>query len=62
MRPFNHINALSLTEASAALKKSGTVAIAGGGDLLGALKDNIFPEYPNCRHSQIHPRHESKNA
>jgi xanthine dehydrogenase YagS FAD-binding subunit len=46
MKPFNHINAQSLTEASAALKKGGSVAIAGGGDLLGALKDNIFPEYP----------------
>lgn len=46
MRPFNHINAASLTEASAALKKGGAVAIAGGGDLLGALKDNIYPEYP----------------
>lgn len=46
MRPFNHINAASLSEAANALKKGGAVAIAGGGDLLGALKDNIFPAYP----------------
>ncbi|MDR0445997.1 MAG: FAD binding domain-containing protein [Oscillospiraceae bacterium] len=46
MRPFNHINAASIAEAGEALKKGGAVAVAGGGDLLGALKDNIFPEYP----------------
>ncbi|MDR3148636.1 MAG: FAD binding domain-containing protein [Oscillospiraceae bacterium] len=46
MRAFNHINAKSLDEATALLKKDGSVAIAGGGDLLGALKDDIFPDYP----------------
>jgi xanthine dehydrogenase YagS FAD-binding subunit len=46
MRPFSHINATGLSEASDALKEGGAVAIAGGGDLLGALKDNIFPAYP----------------
>jgi CO/xanthine dehydrogenase FAD-binding subunit len=46
MRPFNHLNAASLSDACDALKKDGTVAIAGGGDLLGALKDDIFPVYP----------------
>lgn len=46
MRPFNHINATSLSEASAALKNGNTVALAGGGDLLNAMKDNIFPTYP----------------
>jgi len=46
MRPFNHLNAVSLEEASAALKQSGTVAMAGGGDLLGMLKDDIAREYP----------------
>jgi xanthine dehydrogenase YagS FAD-binding subunit len=45
MRPFNHINASSLEEAADAII-SGAVAVAGGGDLLGALKDDIFPEYP----------------
>jgi xanthine dehydrogenase YagS FAD-binding subunit len=46
MRPFGHINASTLDQASDALKKDGAVAIAGGGDLLGALKDDIFPIYP----------------
>ncbi|MDR0905333.1 MAG: FAD binding domain-containing protein [Oscillospiraceae bacterium] len=46
MRPFNHINANTLDEVSDALKKGGAVAIAGGGDLLSALKDDIFHEYP----------------
>ena len=46
MRPFNHLNAFSLEEACAALKQQRAVAIAGGGDLLGALKDDIFEEYP----------------
>ena len=46
MRPFNHINAATIEEASAALMNDGALAIAGGGDVLGALKDDIFPEYP----------------
>ncbi|MDR0916602.1 MAG: FAD binding domain-containing protein [Oscillospiraceae bacterium] len=45
MRPFNHINAATLDEAADALK-NGAVAVAGGGDLFGALKDDIFPNYP----------------
>jgi xanthine dehydrogenase YagS FAD-binding subunit len=46
MRPFNHINATTPEEASDVIKKGEAVVIAGGGDLLGALKDNIFPAYP----------------
>ncbi|MDR1298635.1 MAG: FAD binding domain-containing protein, partial [Oscillospiraceae bacterium] len=46
MRPFEHINAATLGEASAALREEGAVAMAGGGDLIGALKDDIFPVYP----------------
>ena len=46
MRPFFHINATSVKEASEAIRKKGAVALAGGGDLLDALKDDIFPEYP----------------
>ncbi|MDR0862561.1 MAG: FAD binding domain-containing protein [Oscillospiraceae bacterium] len=46
MRAFNHINAATLDGASDALKRGGAVALAGGGDLLGALKDDIFPTYP----------------
>ena len=46
MRTFNHLNAASLEEASEYLRLPGSVAMAGGGDLLGALKDDIFEEYP----------------
>jgi xanthine dehydrogenase YagS FAD-binding subunit len=46
MRPFNHINATTLREASDALKRDDAVVIAGGGDLLNALKDDIYPRYP----------------
>ena len=46
MRTFNHINAASMKEAVELLKQPGAVAMAGGGDLLGALKDDIYPEYP----------------
>ena len=46
MRAFNHLNATSLSEASQALKKEGAIAMAGGGDLLGALKDDIYRSYP----------------
>ncbi len=46
MRAFNHINAKSIEEASAELKKEGAVAMAGGGDLMGALKDDIYSSYP----------------
>jgi NADPH-dependent glutamate synthase beta subunit-like oxidoreductase/CO/xanthine dehydrogenase FAD-binding subunit len=46
MRVLNHINAKTLKEASAAMKQVGTVAVAGGGDLLGTLKDDIYREYP----------------
>ena len=46
MKPFKHINAKSIEEAAAALK-SGEVSLnAGGTDLLGTLKDNILPDYP----------------
>ena len=46
MRAFNHLNATTLSEASEALKQDGAVAMAGGGDLLGALKDDIYRTYP----------------
>ncbi|MBN2403471.1 MAG: FAD binding domain-containing protein [Spirochaetes bacterium] len=46
--PFTHINANSIEEAASALDKymDKAVVIAGGTDLLGRLKDNIHPEYP----------------
>jgi NADPH-dependent glutamate synthase beta subunit-like oxidoreductase len=48
MKRFKHINALSAKEAASILKEYGEKAkvIAGGTDLLGQMKDNILPEYP----------------
>jgi NADPH-dependent glutamate synthase beta subunit-like oxidoreductase/CO/xanthine dehydrogenase FAD-binding subunit len=48
MRRFKHINALSVEEATSILKdyKGKARVIAGGTDLLGGMKDNILPEYP----------------
>ncbi|CAG36453.1 FAD binding domain-containing protein [Desulfotalea psychrophila] len=48
MKPFNHINASSLEEASKVLIDSEKKAccIAGGTDLLGCLKDELWLEYP----------------
>jgi NADPH-dependent glutamate synthase beta subunit-like oxidoreductase/CO/xanthine dehydrogenase FAD-binding subunit len=47
LKPFEHIVAGSLEEA-VALKpdRKHTAVVAGGTDLLGALKDNIHPDYP----------------
>ena len=50
MKPFNHINATSLKDAQDAIEAPGdgrAKIIAGGTDLLGALKDNILPDYPS---------------
>mgnify|MGYP003977193137 CR=1 FL=1 len=48
MKSFTHITAKTVDEASEILKKHGKQAkvIAGGSDLLGTLKDEIHPEYP----------------
>ena len=48
MRPFKHLNADSLDAAQSALAEYGSraSAIAGGTDLLGALKDGIHVAYP----------------
>ncbi len=48
MKRFKHINATSLEEAAQAIEEYGSKAkvIAGGTDLLGQMKDNILPEYP----------------
>jgi NADPH-dependent glutamate synthase beta subunit-like oxidoreductase/CO/xanthine dehydrogenase FAD-binding subunit len=48
MKKFKHINTLSVKEASSILKEYGEKArvIAGGTDLLGQMKDDILPEYP----------------
>ena len=48
MKTFKHLNAVTIDEATSALKASGRKAriIAGGTDLLGQMLDNILPEYP----------------
>ena len=50
MRAFEHFNANTLDEAVAILKRYGGRAqvIAGGTDLLGKLKDEILPRYPEA--------------
>jgi xanthine dehydrogenase YagS FAD-binding subunit len=48
MRKFRHINAASVDEAVSWLRRYGIRAnvIAGGTDLLGKMKDEILPTYP----------------
>lgn len=50
MKPFKHINAKTVNEATALLQKYKGKArlIAGGTDLLGILKGNILPKYPEA--------------
>ncbi len=50
MRNFAHVNASTLDEAVAALRRYGKKAavIAGGTDLLGKMKDEILPTYPEA--------------
>lgn len=48
MQYFNHINAESFATAGEALKSdANNVAIAGGSDLIGVLKNRILKDYPN---------------
>lgn len=48
MKAFKHINATSVEEAIALIRryKGKACLIAGGTDLLGVLKDEILPDYP----------------
>lgn len=50
MRKFTHINARTIDEAISALRSYGERAniIAGGTDLLGKMKDEILPKYPEA--------------
>lgn len=50
MRAFAHFNARSLDEAVSLLRRYGDRAqvIAGGTDLLGKMKDEILPKYPEA--------------
>ncbi len=47
MKKFKHVNASSIDEASTLLGQDGAVLIAGGTDLLGALKNRILSNYPS---------------
>lgn len=46
MKSFKHINPGSVEEASSLLSSGSAKLIAGGTDLLGELKDQILPDYP----------------
>jgi xanthine dehydrogenase YagS FAD-binding subunit len=46
MKAFKHTNAKTLAEAKTALAGGKSTLIAGGTDLIGMLKDNILPTYP----------------
>jgi NADPH-dependent glutamate synthase beta subunit-like oxidoreductase len=46
MKKFDHINATTLDKAASALTGGKARVIAGGTDLLGILKDEILPDYP----------------
>jgi xanthine dehydrogenase YagS FAD-binding subunit len=48
MKSFNHTNAKTLAEAKTALTGGKATLIAGGTDLIGTLKDNILPAYPEA--------------
>ena len=46
MRKLDHINAKTLSEAASALAGGKATIIAGGTDLVGRLKEDILPTYP----------------
>ncbi|WP_421899388.1 FAD binding domain-containing protein [Maridesulfovibrio sp.] len=50
MRRFNHFDASSIEEAVSLLQeyKDASYVIAGGSDLMGCLKDNLWMEYPKA--------------
>ena len=50
MKPFAHFNARSIDEAVSLLQRyeNRAVVIAGGTDLLGKMKDNVMPTYPEA--------------
>ena len=50
MRPFTHVNARTVRQATAALAKyNGQARLnAGGTDLFGVLKDEFLPLYPEA--------------
>jgi xanthine dehydrogenase YagS FAD-binding subunit len=48
LKKFAHINARTIDEAVAALRKGHTSIMAGGTDLLGTMRFEILPGYPNA--------------
>lgn len=50
MKKFTHVNASTLDQAVSVLRRYGNKAaiIAGGTDLLGKMKDEILPDYPEA--------------
>ncbi len=46
LRKFNYLNPATVIEASAALDKGNAAPIAGGTDLLGTLRFEVLPDYP----------------
>jgi xanthine dehydrogenase YagS FAD-binding subunit len=51
MKPFKHFNASSVSEAASILAgyaKGEAKVNSGGTDLMGTLKDDIFPVYPKA--------------
>ena len=46
MKEFEYINAKTIEEAVSALTPDKAFIIAGGTDIVGGMKDEIFPEYP----------------
>ncbi len=50
MRPFSHFSAQTIDDAVLMLRRYGDKAhvIAGGTDLLGKMKDQVLPTYPEA--------------
>jgi CO/xanthine dehydrogenase FAD-binding subunit len=46
MKPFEHVDAKTVTEAVGLLTECESKLIAGGTDLLGLLKSRVLPTYP----------------
>jgi xanthine dehydrogenase YagS FAD-binding subunit len=53
MKAFNHKNAKTLAEAKTALAGGKGTIIAGGTDLIGQLKDNLFQQYDDDRFGKL---------
>ena len=46
LKKFTHLNPATIDEASAALDKENAALVAGGTDLLGTLRFEVLPSYP----------------